>query len=207
MIVNWLAGFLLIQALILSPGATAGSKEQAMPYTDAEKKTLHEIARSAIAARVAGKPLPPLPPLSPALQEKRGAFVTLHLDHQLRGCIGTIEPIKPLAEVVQEMAVAAAFQDPRFPPLSAKELDRIDLEISVLTPLVPVSRIEEIEVGKHGLLIERGFRRGLLLPQVATEYHWDRQTFLEHTCLKAGLPPDAWRDAQTRIYRFSAEVF
>lgn len=178
-----------------------------MPYTDAEKKTLHEIAQTAIAARVAGKPLPPLPPLTPALKEKRGAFVTLHLDHQLRGCIGTIEPIKPLAEVVQEMAVAAAFQDPRFPPLSAKELDRIDLEISVLTPLVQVSDPQEIEVGRHGLVVERGYRRGLLLPQVATEYHWDRQTFLEHTCLKAGLPPDAWRDPQTRIYRFGAEVF
>ncbi len=116
MIVKWLLAFLVVQGLLVSSQVTAGSQEQAMPYTDAEKKTLHAIARSAIAARVAGKPFPPLPPLTPALKEKRGAFVTLHLDHQLRGCIGTIEPIKPLAEVVQEMAVAAAFQDPRFPP-------------------------------------------------------------------------------------------
>lgn len=199
--------FLLLPVWLWLSGGSALVWGQTMPYTEQEKKLLHEIARTAIAARLAGKPLPPLPSLTPALREKRGAFVTLHLDHQLRGCIGTIEPVKPLAEVVQEMAVAAAFQDPRFPPLSPRELERIDIEISVLTPLELVKNVEEIEVGKHGLLVERGFRRGLLLPQVATEYGWNRQTFLEHTCLKAGLPPTAWQDPETRIYRFSAEIF
>lgn len=198
---------LLLPVLLAGIGLTVSAWGQAMSYTEAEKKTLHNIAREAIAARLAGKPLPPLPALTPALREKRGAFVTLHLDHQLRGCIGTIEPIRPLAEVVQEMAVAAAFQDPRFPPLSPRELERIEIEISVLTPLELVKDVNDIVVGKHGLLIERGFRRGLLLPQVATEYGWNRQTFLEHTCLKAGLPPTAWHDPETRIYRFEAEIF
>jgi AmmeMemoRadiSam system protein A len=106
-----------------------------------------------------------------------------------------------------EMAQAAAFEDPRFPPLTQKELADLEIEISVLTPFRQVRDVTEIEVGKHGLFLERGGRSGLLLPQVATEYRWDRQTFLEHTCLKAGLPREAWQDPETRIYVFSAEIF
>jgi AmmeMemoRadiSam system protein A len=118
-----------------------------------------------------------------------------------------IEAVKPLYQTVAEMAVAAAVEDPRFPPLTLDELPLITIEISVLSPLEEVEDVEEIEVGKHGLYIIRGFYRGLLLPQVATEYNWDRETFLQHTCLKAGLPTDCWQDQETKIYKFSAEVF
>ena len=106
-----------------------------------------------------------------------------------------------------EMAQAAAFQDPRFPPLAKNELIDLDIEISVLTPFRLIQDVKEIQVGQHGLYIEKGGYSGLLLPQVATEYHWDRRTFLEHTCLKAGLPGDAWQDKKTKIYVFSAEIF
>jgi AmmeMemoRadiSam system protein A len=112
-----------------------------------------------------------------------------------------------LYKSVEEMAAAAAFQDPRFPPVSKSELKDLDIEISVLTPFKQITHVSEIEVGKHGIYMERGFYSGLLLPQVATEYGWDRDTFLEHTCRKAGLPPDAWKDKDTRIYIFSADIF
>jgi len=105
------------------------------------------------------------------------------------------------------MAAAAAFQDPRFPPVTKKELKDLDIEISVLTPFEQITDVNKIEVGKHGIYMERGFYSGLLLPQVATEYGWGRETFLEHTCRKAGLPPDAWKDKETRIYIFSADIF
>jgi AmmeMemoRadiSam system protein A len=105
------------------------------------------------------------------------------------------------------MAPAAAFQDPRFGPLQADELADLEIEISVLTPMRLIKTTDEIEVGKHGLYIVRGLNRGLLLPQVATQYHWDRPTFLEHTCNKAGLPPDAWKDPSTQIFIFRAEIF
>jgi len=108
---------------------------------------------------------------------------------------------------VREMAPAAAFQDPRFKPLQADELPGLEIEISVLSPLRLIKSTDEIEVGKHGLYIVRGMNRGLLLPQVATEYHWDRLTFLEQTCQKAGLPPDAWKDPRTQIYVFRADIF
>ncbi len=126
---------------------------------------------------------------------------------RLRGCIGFIEARKPLARTVEEMAVAAALQDPRFPPLREEELKEISLEISVLTPLRKTADVGQIEVGTHGLYVRKGSRAGLLLPQVATEYGWDRDTFLKETCRKAGLAPDAWRDPETEIYLFSADVF
>jgi AmmeMemoRadiSam system protein A len=141
------------------------------------------------------------------LSEKRGAFVTLKTHGQLRGCIGHIQAIKPLSQTVIDMAQAAAFQDPRFPPLSRQELKDLSIEISALTPFRPIKSIQEIQVGKHGLYIERGYHSGLLLPQVAEEYGWDTQTFLEHTCQKAGLPKDAWKDSNTKIQIFSAEIF
>ncbi len=178
-----------------------------MELSAAEKQTLHEIARQSIAAGLAGQAPPPLPELTPNLQEPCGAFVTLHLQGSLRGCIGFIQAVKPLAQTIQEMAQAAAFQDPRFPPLTPAEFKHIDLEISVLSPLQRVRRLDDIQVGRHGLLIRRGPRQGLLLPQVATEYHWDRETFLQQTCRKANLPPTAWQDPQTEIYTFTADVF
>jgi uncharacterized protein (TIGR00296 family) len=115
--------------------------------------------------------------------------------------------VKPLAEVVSEVAAKAALDDPRFPPVSEEELTQIHLDISVLSPLERVLDVEKIEVGKHGLLLENGYFRGLLLPQVAVEYHWDRETFLQNTARKAGLPLDAWKDENTNLYSFTAEVF
>ncbi len=178
-----------------------------MQLSEPEKIKLHEIARQSIAAGVAGKRPQPLTDLSGVLQEPRGAFVSLHLRGCLRGCIGLIEAVKPLAETIQEMAYSAAFCDPRFPPLTARESQNIELEISVLSPLRKIKNIDEIQVGVHGLYIRRGSCCGLLLPQVATEYRWDRETFLQQTCRKACLPAMAWKDPDSEIYLFSADIF
>jgi AmmeMemoRadiSam system protein B/AmmeMemoRadiSam system protein A len=175
--------------------------------TDEEKKALRQIAQSAIERRLKGEKPPRTDIAGGHLKENRGAFVSLHRHGQLRGCIGTIQPNRPLYQVVEEMAAAAAFDDTRFSPLSASELKDLDLEISVLTPLQRVEEVKEIEVGKHGLYIKKGFYAGLLLPQVATEYKWDRVTFLEETCRKAGLPKNAWKEKGTEIYTFSADIF
>jgi len=193
-------------------GATGSSKqevgvEQSGELTAAERQSLLELARQTITARVMGRPEPPLPPLVGKLGEKRGAFVTLKKHGQLRGCIGYIEPIKPLAMTVRDVAIAAAFNDPRFRPVRREELNELEIEISVLSPLRQVSDLNEISVGRHGLYIVKGFYSGLLLPQVATEYGWDRLTFLEETCRKAGLPPWAWKDDDAKIFIFSAEIF
>ncbi len=175
--------------------------------SEEEKKTLHEIARTVIWNKASGKRVPEFKVKSRRLKELRGAFVTIHKRGDLRGCIGYIRGNKPLYKSVEEMAEAAAFDDPRFPPVTEKELKDLDIEISVLTPLRQIDDINEIEVGKHGIFIERGFYSGLLLPQVATEYGWDRENFLEQTCLKAGLPRHAWKDKETTIYIFSADIF
>ncbi len=175
--------------------------------TEKEKNELYSIAINAIKAKLGQHPLPDITTESETLKDKRGAFVTLHKKGALRGCIGYIQPTKPLYETVQEMAVSAAFNDYRFEPLKAEELSEIDIEISVLTPFKRISDIEEIEVGKHGLMVVKGNHSGLLLPQVAAEYGWDRQTFLQHTCLKAGLHPLEWKDKETSLYIFSADIF
>jgi uncharacterized protein len=138
---------------------------------------------------------------------KCGAFVTLHIRGNLRGCIGYIEGVKNIPETIIDMAKASAFRDPRFAPLSKNEYDNIDIEISVLSPIEQVKEISEIVVGRDGLIISNGRRSGLLLPQVATENNWDLQQFLEHTCYKAGLQPDAWKQKDTKIEKFSAQVF
>ncbi len=142
-----------------------------------------------------------------ALATPCGAFVTLRQGGELRGCIGFIAASRPLLDTVREVAVASAFEDPRFSPLRCEELERTSIEISVLSPLRQISDVSEIRTGVHGILIRRGFRSGLLLPQVATEQGWDRDTFLTHTCYKAGLPPDAWKSPETTIEIFSALVF
>ena len=178
-----------------------------MNLSPADKQLLLQVARDSIAAHLQGKAATPVKATSPVLEELRGAFVSLHRRGQLRGCIGYIEAVKPLLQTVREMAPAAAFQDPRFRPLQADELADLEIEISVLTPLKLIKSTDEIEVGQHGLYIVRGLNRGLLLPQVATQYHWDRQTFLEQTCNKAGLPGDAWKDPGTQIFIFRAEIF
>ena len=175
--------------------------------TEDEKKTLRQIAYTTIEGRVQGEKTPRVDVLTESLKEKRGAFVTLHKRGQLRGCIGLIQPNKPLHQTVEEMAAAAAFNDPRFESLTSKELKEIELEISVLTPLERVRDVKDIKVGKHGLYIKKGFSSGLLLPQVATDHNWDRITFLEETCRKAGLPQNAWKDKDAEIYLFSADIF
>lgn len=175
-------------------------------YSKLERTLLHMIARAAIAERFGGTPYRPAE-IPKALQEKRGVFVTIKIDGELRGCIGRLVADTPLYQAAADMARAAAFADPRFPPLAAREYDRLEYEISVLTPFRRIKSIEEVRVGRHGLLVRRGFSSGLLLPQVATEQGWDARQFLEHTCLKAGLPRDAWKDPGTEIHVFSAEVF
>ena len=178
-----------------------------MVLTDLEKKSLIDIARTTIECKLKGRDVPELHPELEILKQKSGAFVTLKKHGRLRGCIGYIEARKPLYKTVSEMAIAAAFNDPRFPPLKPDELMHITLEISVLSPLKEIKDIKEIEIGIHGLYITKGYDSGLLLPQVATEYKWDSLTFLEETCYKAGLRPNAWKDKDTRIYIFSADVF
>ena len=172
-----------------------------------EKKTLHHVARTVIENKAKGKPAPDFKIESTILKENRGAFVTIHKKGELRGCIGYIEGHGPLYKTIEEMAEAAAFRDPRFTPVKEKELPELELEISVLTPLKKIKEAKEIQVGKHGIYIKKGWFSGLLLPQVATEYGWDHLTFLEHTCQKAGLPSNAWKEKDTEIYIFSADIF
>jgi AmmeMemoRadiSam system protein B/AmmeMemoRadiSam system protein A len=193
-------------------GGTEKMKEEKkvgvdLGLNEQEKRTLHQIARAVIENKVKGKPVPEFKVDSPILNENRGAFVTIEKKGQLRGCIGYIEGRGPLHRTIEEMAEAAAFRDPRFTPVTERELPDLDIEISVLTPLKKITDVNEIEVGKHGIYMKKGWNSGLLLPQVATEYGWDRQTFLEHTCQKAGLPSNAWKDKNTEIYIFSADIF
>ncbi len=142
----------------------------------------------------------------PELAGKNGAFVTLHKNKALRGCIGIFTGKDALHSTVASMSLAAAFDDPRFPPLREDELDRIDIEISVLSPLQRIESVEEIEVGRDGIYLIKGYNRGVLLPQVATEYGWDRETFLSQTCVKAGLRQDCWKQG-AEIYTFVADIF
>lgn len=190
-------------------GAASPEKRTApdMALTTEEKATLHRIARSAIEAALEGRAHPPEEKRTGALSLPCGAFVTLKKKGSLRGCIGHIVGQYPLAETISRMAVAAAFQDPRFAPVTRAEWPAIEIEISVMTPLKEVSDPAVIEVGRHGIHIQKGDRSGLLLPQVATEQGWDRMTFLEQTCRKAGLSRDAWKEPGTTIHIFSAQIF
>lgn len=177
-----------------------------MSLTDKEKDLLRKLAHDTIEARLFNKKIPPVE-IPENLKQYQGAFVTIKKKGELRGCIGYIKGYLPLHETIEKMAVQAAFHDPRFDPLRKDEFKDIELEISVLTPLKKINNIEEIEVGVHGIYIEKGFNSGLLLPQVATEYGWDRKTFLEHTCYKAGISKDAYKEKDTDIYIFSADIF
>ncbi|MGB5875449.1 MAG: AmmeMemoRadiSam system protein A [Bacteroidota bacterium] len=185
--------------------------------TEEEKRALLSIARAsilrALKAGPAGSGGSPGQPaetgsreLTGNLAKPGGAFVTIKLGGLLRGCIGYIESSLPVGAVVAEVAEKAALEDPRFPPLTFAEAETMEVEVSVLSPLNPVADIEEIQVGVHGLVLELGKNRGLLLPQVAAEYGWDRRAFLEHTARKSGLPPNAWEDPRAKIYLFSAHV-
>jgi AmmeMemoRadiSam system protein A len=174
-------------------------------YSSEERRYLIEVARKAIAAALEQRECRP-EPLTAKLTEPRGVFVTLMLDGQLRGCVGQIIATNPLVEAVAQSAVSAAFSDPRFTPVTSVELPRLNIEISVLSPLQLIAPAE-IRIGVHGLMVCCGARRGLLLPQVATEFGWGVEIFLEQTCRKAGLPADAWRDPSTELYGFTAEKF
>lgn len=208
--------FLFVSAILLfgmaqaqenkqSNSQEAGMSEYAL--SNEEKITLLRIARETLENYLQGKQVPEFKVDSPALKEKRGAFVTLKKHGQLRGCIGRIAGDTPVCKVASEFAIYAATEDNRFPPTRYEELKDIDIEISVLTPFERIKSLDEIEVGKHGLIIRKGFRSGLLLPQVPIEWKWDKEEFLENLCHKAGLPSDAYKDDDAVIEKFSAIVF
>lgn len=176
------------------------------PLTADERRRLLDLARAVIEAEATGAVAPHPKADTPALAETRGAFVTLHAADRLRGCIGYIEGVKPLVEAVADNARAAAFRDPRFAPVDASELDGILIEISALTPLTPVRSWRDIEIPRHGVVLSRGGRRAVFLPQVAGEEGWDRGTMLTHLSLKAGLAPESWREGAS-FHVFEAEVF
>jgi uncharacterized protein len=190
----------------MSPRSETGSEELAatFEYSPEERAMLLQLAHRAIASAFDGTRLDLKPP-NEHLAELRGAFTTLHLHGRLRGCIGYIVAPHSLYRTVAETAQAAAFDDPRFSPVTAREAPELEIEISVLSVLRPIEP-EAVVVGRHGLLISKGSRRGLLLPQVPAEWGWDRETFLAQTCKKAGLPPDEWQH-QANIQAFTAEVF
>jgi AmmeMemoRadiSam system protein A len=173
-------------------------------FSEEERELLLRLAHRAIDSALDGSELDLHPP-TPHLAEVRGAFCTLHLHAKLRGCIGYVVPTHSLFRTVAETARAAAFDDPRFRSVTAEETPDLKVEISVLSLLRPI-RSEEVQVGIHGLVVTQGARRGLLLPQVPVEWGWDRETFLAQTCLKAGLPPDAWHQG-AELQAFTAEVF
>lgn len=176
--------------------------------TDEEKTFLKTLVRDTIQDRLDDRPRPSgLAPPTDRLREPLGAFVTLKIRGRLRGCIGNIQGGRPLFQTIQDMALSAAFQDPRFPPLTAPEFRDTEVEISILSPVEACPDPEQVEVGRHGLIMVRGGRSGLLLPQVPVEWKWDRPTFLDQTCRKAGMEPGCWRDPGTAIYWFQAEVF
>ena len=174
--------------------------------TDAQKHALVELARRSVVATVTRSAIPPA--LTMDLPGASGAFVTIKRRGQLRGCLGTLECRRGLAGEVARCAVDVATEDPRFPPVSVEELPELSVEVSVLGPLESIDPgdPDAIVIGRHGLVAEQGYRRGLLLPQVATEWGWAVDQFLRQTCVKAGLPPDAWRHG-AHISRFEAEVF
>jgi AmmeMemoRadiSam system protein A len=176
------------------------------PLADREKQLLLELARRALTAGVEKRESIPDFPADEVLRQPGGAFVTLHRRGRLRGCVGQLPSKEPLVEVVAHCAKAAALEDPRFKPVRTDEIAEIEIELSILSGLEDVT-LGRIEAGKHGLVVSRGWQRGVLLPQVATEFKWQAARFLEETCVKAGLEREAWKDPQTRIQAFTAEVF
>jgi AmmeMemoRadiSam system protein A len=180
---------------------------EAGALTEQQRQALLELARGAVTRAARGESDPGAGAAPDGLDRPGAVFVTLRVGGALRGCIGTFESQAPLWDTVHDMAVAAATRDPRFPRLGTAELDALGVDISVLAPARRVSDPFEIEIGRHGLEIRRGFRRGLLLPQVATDHGLDRESFLAETCRKAGLPAKAWREPDTEIWSFEAQVF
>ena len=170
-----------------------------------EQQVLLRIAREAVRSHLGDPPLQ-IPKTSDALSEPCGVFVSIHREAQLRGCIGRIESKSPLYETTAECAVSAAVSDPRFPPVTIEELQALSFEISVLSVPEKIVSLDLLEVGRHGLMVEKDGKRGLLLPQVAVHYGWDRFEFVSQTCVKAGLPPEAWK-AGGQVFAFDALVF
>ena len=177
--------------------------------TEDQKLFLLQVARESILSCLENRKFSLDRPTDRIFSEKRGAFVTLHKKGALRGCIGYIKPYKTIFETIREMARAAAFDDPRFPSLKQEEVNDIVIEISILSDLIPLSneQLSDIKIGRDGLYIEGLYGSGLLLPQVAVELHWDRETFLRETCRKAGLTANCYLQPENQVYRFSAEIF
>ncbi|MFH1655921.1 MAG: AmmeMemoRadiSam system protein B [Candidatus Omnitrophota bacterium] len=193
-----------VSAVVYKESGNPGGEDM---LTKEQKVSLIKIARGSLENYVKTGKRISFKVDDPQLKRDQGAFVTLTKKGQLRGCIGRIVSDSPLYQVIADMAIEAAVGDPRFPTVTKDELKDIEIDISALSPLEEIKDVNKIEVGKHGIIIRQGFNSGLLLPQVATEYGWDRETFLDHTCQKAGLPPGAWKDKSTKILIFSAEVF
>lgn len=178
--------------------------------TNEEKKFLHLTAHESIrrGLEFGSRSAPEaIPPKNSILWEQFGAFVTLKLDNQLRGCIGNIVGLKPLYQTISDMAFAAAFEDYRFPPLSPQEAKQVTVDISVMSPLSRCPTPEAIEIGRHGLLLRKNGHQGLFLPQVPVEWNWNKETYLNQLCRKAGLPFGAWQDPDAELYWFEAVVF
>jgi MEMO1 family protein len=193
-------------ALRQEPGT--GSGEKSFSLSQGEKDELLEIARRSVETAIRQRKMyGPAEPKLEALLEDRGVFVTLTSHGRLRGCVGYVSPLKALYLAVRDTAVLAAVDDPRFPAVTSMELGELDYEISVLSPMQHLRDIHEIRIGRDGLLVRNPNHEGVLLPQVAVEGHWDRTTFIEHTCRKAGLPKDAWLAPETDVFRFTAVVF
>lgn len=184
--------------------AAAAMKSEGPEYSAEERRQLLRMAHDVIEAVFQARDVDTTPP-SDHLGEPRGAFTTLHLKGDLRGCVGYVMPVHPLYRTVAETALAAAFHDTRFLPVTREEASQLEIEISVLSLLQPIEP-DDIEIGRHGLVVTFGSRRGLLLPQVPVEYEWDVKKFLEQTCHKAGLPGDAWERGAT-LEGFTAEIF
>ncbi|MCK5673371.1 MAG: AmmeMemoRadiSam system protein A [Spirochaetales bacterium] len=173
--------------------------------TKNEKQILLATARESITSKLQSR-TENYPETSESLKEPLGSFVTLHIEGKLRGCIGHMLPVRALIEDIKVLAKESAFHDPRFPSLSLKELEKIDIEISVLSPL-EVSSAEKVIVGKHGIIMKNGYNSGVLLPQVPTEQGWNKEEFLSNTCRKAGMQNDCWKDPNTQIETFTAVIF
>lgn len=176
------------------------------PLSPIDRAALLGIARGAILSHLGLAPRPDLP-ASGALAEQRGAFVTLHVGGELRGCIGTFQPQGSLAATVARIAVSAATEDPRFRPIEATDVAALEIAVSALGPARPLADPRAVALGREGLIVKRGFHRGTLLPKVAVEHGWNEEEFLTHTCLKAGLPPGAWQEPDVTIEAFEAEEF
>lgn len=176
------------------------------PLSDVQKVRLLRIAREAVFTWINRTKKPLIQESDPRLLEKQGVFVSLHIGDRLRGCIGTFDPDGPLYEAVVDMSVGAATRDPRFGPMRIHEVPRVEIELSILGPLQPIAP-EDVEVGKHGLLVQKGRRHGTLLPQVATQQGWTREEFLSQVAIKAGMEADDWKDPKTHVLAFEAEVF